>query len=304
MKNSFKYFIRRICWVLACLGCAPEGLVANEQRDMVIAAKPHTNKDRRLDYSFELLGIALEATRGPYGDYDLVRSPLPMFRERQYRELHTGNLLNVMISPPKLGWEGKVTRVKFPLQKGVASFRLALVTKKNKDLLENAVVLDDFRQFTIGVNNHWSTTQVLRSHSMNVVVGESYLSLFDMLRVGRFQLFPRGLNEIHREYDDFKQEMPELVIEKHTAMVMYLPSYFYVSPETPQIAERLEVGLRIASRMGAYDKVFDKYFGSVVARAQLDKRRLIFLENGNLSPDMMFEDMPYLLPFFRDLKSR
>gem|GEM_PF-274387 len=270
--------------------------------DVLTANRPHNEKDRRLDYSYELLALALEVTKEVYGDYELHRTELLMSRERQYRELLSGNLLNVMVSPPKPGWGSNVIRVKFPIQKGIASFRLAFVMEKNRHLLRGVSTLEDFRSVTLGANFHWSTTIVLRASGLRVVAGESYLSLFDMLEIGRFQLFPRGLNEIYPELEEFEKTIPGLIIEDHTAMVMYLPSYFYVSPETPRIAERLEVGLRIASRKGAFDKLFNKHFGDVVKRANLDKRKLIYLENPNIQLSMLEDDMPYLLVFFRGIE--
>jgi len=297
------YCISLLALAFSCSAETVDSAVqAKADIDVLIANRPHNDQDKRLDYSYELLAIALEVTKDVYGDYELNRSELSMSRERQYRELLSGNLLNVMVSPPKPGWGYNVIRVKLPIQKGIASFRLAFVMEKNRHLLRKVSTLDDLRGVTFGANFHWSTTIVLRANGLRVVAGESYLSLFDMLRMGRFQLFPRGLNEIYPELEEFQKSIPGLIVEDHTAMVMYLPSYFYVSPETPGIAERLEVGLRIASRKGALDKLFNQYFGDVVKKANLDKRKLIYVENPNIQPSMLEDDMPYLLEFFRGIE--
>ncbi|SMF00050.1 hypothetical protein SAMN02745866_00010 [Alteromonadaceae bacterium Bs31] len=286
--------------LLAMLGLLPQCSIAI---DIAVANRPHTHNDKRFDYSYRLLELALNVTQESYGPYLLKRSDLTMFRDRQFKEIKEGRLLNVMVSPPKPGGTGKALRVKFPIQKGIGSIRLFFVLEDNVDLLSKVETIEDLRQFTIGANDQWSTTVALRNDKFNVVAGESYLYLFQMLQARRFQLFPRGLNEIYTEHKNFKNNIPNLTIDEHIAIVSYLPSYFYVSPTAPRLAERLETGLKILFENGALDAIFNEFYGGVIKKAQLDKRRVLYMTNTSIGPEMLAFDRRFILKELNEIQT-
>jgi len=76
---------------------------------------------------------------------------------------------------------------------------------------------------------------------------------------------------------------------------MYLPGYFYVSQKAPRIAERIEYGLIKMFESGDFDEYFYRYFGEDVKRAKLEQRKIFYLDNTNLSPDMYENDKKYLM---------
>jgi len=269
--------------------------------DRVIVNRPQSDKDLRMDYTYQLLDMVLRASKDKYGDYVLEQSSSLMERNRQMKELQSAEQINVLVSPPKPGWEGHSIRVKFPVDKGLASFRLALLNEKNKDLTKNITTIDELKRLSTGAHNQWSTTIILRKNKFNLVTGAHYLPLFKMLATNRFQTFPRGLNEIYLELDLLGRAYPNLIVDKHVAVFMYLPTYFYVSKKDPKIAERIEYGLLKMFNNGDFDHFFNSYFGKDIDRANLEKRKIFYLENTNLPSGLFENDRKYLLNFAQEI---
>lgn len=262
--------------------------------DVAVITRPQTDTDRRLDYSYDMLEAALKITEEEYGPYQVKLADIPMVRDRQFAELLRGDKLNVTISPPKPGWE-QATRIPYPLQRGIASYRLLLVNKKDQNMFANVSSVNEIKSYRYGADTHWSTTLILKHHGFNVVIGPNYNTLFKMLSLGRFDVFPRGANEIFDEMEFNSPIYPNLTIEPNIALFMYLPTYFYVSPQHPRLAERIHKGIFLAHESGALDVVYNRHFANNLRLAQLHKRKIFIVENNNLLDGMYEHDKPYLL---------
>ena len=57
---------------------------------------------------------------------------------------------------------------------------------------------------------------------------------------------------------------------------------FFVSPQYPELAQRIELGLQRARQSGAFDQIFEKEFGSTIRRLKLDERIMLELHNPDL----------------------
>jgi len=167
--------------------------------------------------------------------------------------------------------------------------------EENKHLTKNIETVEQLKLLSAGTDNQWSTTIILRENNFNLVLGAHYPTLFKMLANKRFQTFPRGLNEIYLELERFQSTYPNLIADEHVAVFMYLPGYFYVSQKAPRIAERIEYGLIKMFESGDFDEYFYRYFGEDVKRAKLEQRKIFYLDNTNLSPDMYENDKKYLM---------
>ncbi len=62
-------------------------------------------------------------------------------------------------------------------------------------------------------------------------------------------------------------------------MAVPLPTYFYVSPTCPDLARRVEAGLRRIMENGTYEKIFNDHFGQIYARAGLENRKIFKVAN-------------------------
>jgi hypothetical protein len=80
-------------------------------------------------------------------------------------------------------------------------------------------------------------------------------------------------------------------------MLFYpFPLVFYVNPNMPNIAKRVDVGLNKLSESGILDRIFNKYYAEIVNELKMDQRHLFILENP-LIPDLFSRLEPNLQHF-------
>ena len=74
-----------------------------------------------------------------------------------------------------------------------------------------------------------TTTKVIRALNLNVVEGNLYDGLINMLDANRFD-YSRGIDEVFGEYDVGSKTHKNIMIEPHLLLRMPMPVYLYVSP--------------------------------------------------------------------------
>lgn len=122
----------------------------------------------------------------------------------------------------------------------------------------------------------------MRDNGFSVTTSTDYENLFDMLAVGRFDAFPRGLNEADREMSERKSIYPQLAVEKTKAIFFPFPIYFWVRNENVQLSRRIEKGLKLALADGSFKKLFVTYHASEIAALREHSRHVIRLSNPTL----------------------
>ena len=71
---------------------------------------------------------------------------------------------------------------------------------------------------------------------------------------------------------------------------------FYVNPDLPKMAERIEQGMQSIISSGKLEAIFDKHYGQITEQLNLDSPRIFVLENP-LIPD----EFRYLVPDLENL---
>lgn len=256
------------------------------------------------DYADELLALALELSEERYGPYEVIQQPAQTVIRRQLLALQQGDDLSVAISMPMPEWRSNARMIPFPLMKGLASYRLFFSHSKNLDRFNAIESLAELKSLKVGQGPGWSTARILEDHGFQVVYAGPYKTLFPMLHGGRFDLLMRGVYEIQPELDAYLPEMPELTIVDGFAVYTYLPMYFFVSEQKPELAERLIYGLQSAHDSGEWDRLFYRYFSDTLRLLNLERRRLFYLSNTNIDGSYYENDRPYLLESIVTLESQ
>jgi hypothetical protein len=91
-----------------------------------------------------------------------------------------------------------------------------------------------------------------------------YESLFEMLAAGRFDAFPRGLNEVGSEMKEQLPRYPGLTLEKTKAIYFPFPVYFWVSKQNTPLARRVLQGLKLAERDGSFKALFLRHHAEAI----------------------------------------
>ncbi len=246
-------------------------------------------------YADAVLAKALELSKQKYGPYQIVLQQQQSVIRRQLVELEKGTSISVAVSMPTSEWLEKALPVRFPLMKGISSYRLFLGHKNNQPLFSTIKNLNDLKGLSIGQGPGWSTGKILEDNGFKVAYGGPYSTLIPMLDAHRFQLLMRGIFEVEPELKAYKETMPKLTIIKNFGIYTYLPMYFFVARNQPILAERIEYGLKKAHANGQLDKLFNSYFGSELKLLKTKTLNFFYLPNTNIDNSFFQQDKPYLL---------
>ena len=287
-----------VCAVLS-LALFSTGAISSPAPDnsVTVVQVPHMNRaSSHLQYVHALLELSLESTRQEFGEFEIRYHSTETLPERQLKGLEAGEQFSVTVSHAKERWNNAAIRVPFPLVRGLASYRLFFTTPNILPALNKVSSLKDFYQFSFGQGVGWSTSRFLEDKHFRIVYGSRYEGLFVMLTANRFDLLMRSPYELTGEHVNLSQQYPSLTYSTRTAMLTYLPMYFYVSDKQPELAARIEKGLKTAFQAGQLDALYEKYFHSSLALIHSSELRVFWINNTNITTQQYLADKPYLLP--------
>lgn len=252
------------------------------------------------DYYTSLLRLALSKTEREYGKAKLTFTKERLVQSRIMKELAGKGGIDVFWTVTSKEREATAIPVRVPLLNGIMGLRVPLVLKEN---LSNFTVPTQGKSLTemvAGQGHDWPDYEILHSNGFLVLGTSTYDLLVELLKKERIDYFPRALNEAVVEQKALKNK--GIVIEPN--YVLYYPSYifFFVSKAKPELASRIEKGLKIAVEDGSFLKLFKSYVDTEHLNNELDlaNRTMLRLQNPLLSEETTalstsFDVMRYLL---------
>ncbi len=274
--SSLKKMMR--CYLLVLLAITPvviTPLASAQSAPVTITVMPAiTDIDR---YSVRMLTLALERSNTRYNivpDADSSQRT----QGRYIEDLRVGRI-DVMWAASDASLEAQVLPVRIPLLKGLLGHRIFLIHKNSQHKFDAVNTLEDLKKIKLGQGTRWADTAILEGNGLNVIKTEKYESLLYMLDGGRFDAFPRGVQEPWSEVD--KIPGLELAIEKRLMLVYKMPFYLFVSPDNKALAREIENGLNAMIADGTFDHEFlnDPSIKKVIELADLKNRTVFYLDN-------------------------
>jgi ABC-type amino acid transport substrate-binding protein len=252
--------------------------------------RPESLKDVRHIYRFELLKLAMDRTKAVYGDFEIVYTAAEMTQSRALTELENNGVVDVIALPSNVEREKKFLPVRIPVMKGILGYRIFIINKDQKDRFRKIKKLSDLKKLKAGAGHDWADVQILEKNGIDVERGGKYEGLFFMLAAGRFDYFPRGVNEAKKEIEDRQGTLPDLMIEETLALYYPFPVYFFVNKNNPELARRIEAGLNYAINDGSFELLFSRYFKAYLADADLKNRKIFRLKNPFLPAETPYKN--------------
>lgn len=246
--------------------------------EVVRFPRPEIEGDRRSDYALQLLQLGLSKSGTPYR---VQLATIPMNQERQVIELEAGRTIDVAPIPSSAEREARLLPIRIPIEKGVLGWRIGLIRKNGRAPFAELDSLEGLKRVRLAQGQEWPDTLILRANGIDVITAPRYESLFRMLVSGRFDYFPRSVNEI---WDELDSHPDTLEVEPHVALHYYYDAYFMVNKKSVRLAEDIRQGLEKAIADGSFDRLFDQYHGERLRKARLDERIVIELKNPLLTP--------------------
>jgi len=231
-------------------------------------------------YFPQVLELALRKTEPTHGPFTIAAYPWPVSVERSVEELRSGKAINLIWTATNQSREQSLLPVRISLLRELNNYRLFLIRGNDQARFDQVQNADDLRKLRAGLAAHWSDTATMRGNGYNVTTSLHYNALFQMLALNRFDYFPRGLYEVWNEEQLHRDK--GLRIEKNLMLYYPAPFYFFVNKNDTALAERIELGLRMAQEDGSFDRLLLSFPGFKRGMDEQQKRssRKLFILDG------------------------
>ncbi|SHO58504.1 substrate-binding periplasmic protein [Vibrio quintilis] len=245
----------------------------------VIYPPAQSSLDKRDQDFIEILSMALKKTESTDGPFVIRPTKVAMNPLRFHRELEKNNEPNIIWASVTKQREERFLPIRIPLRKGILGYRVFLINKSQQPRFSAITSVNQLKQLTAGQGATWLDSDILAANGFDVEVGFSYEGLFKMLNAGRFDYFPRGINEVYVELQQRKTQHPEIDVEKTILLYYPLPKYFFVNKNNQHLADRIERGLNMMIKDGSFDEIFMKYNKFYIDAIHLPNRRVFLIDN-------------------------
>lgn len=251
--------------------------------------------DVRYIYQWEILRTALETTIPTHGPYVMTPSKV-MTELRQAQELmsNTGQL-SVVYLDVKPGFPEKLFVVPIPVERNLTGYRVFLIRSELQEKLAGVRTVEELKRYTFGFGLGWSDVDIMKANGFKVTTGSTYEGLFQMLALGRFDIFSRSVAEIGGELAVRGSLIPSVSLEKTLCLALPMPMFFWFSktPEGARLAARAEAGMRKMMADGTYERIFQFHFRERLAALDLPTRRVLHLDNPFIPSESVFNDRSF-----------
>ena len=241
------------------------------------------------EYRWKLLELVLAQTQNADESLRLLPYPEDITQNRGMQLLQSG-AIDVIALGTNAERESQMRPIKIDILRGIVGFRIFVIRAADQARIARMDEQTLRQHLVFGLNSQWADLPIMRVNGFAVETSSSYEKLFGMLTAGRFDAFPRGLNEAARELNERKQSYPELAVEQTKALFFPYPVYFWVSRENTALAQRIERGLKRSLADGSFRQLFEAYHATEIAMLAREKRLVIRLANpilpaGTAPPD-------------------
>jgi hypothetical protein len=238
-----------------------------------------SEKDKRYEYPKQLLRLALEKTANTHGPYSVVDAEKMAAQMRNRMLLKNGKNIDIIWVPENGELDKDFLPVRIPLLKGILGYRVFLIRESDQSAFSVIRKIDDLRNFTAGFGHDWPDVRILKANRIPLDLAPKYELLFRKLVAGRFDYFPRGINEAWVELEQRKKEYPAMAVENSILMYYPFPVYFIVNKNNTRLADRVEKGLLRAIADSSFNDLFLKYHAAALKNVNFAERKLFKLKN-------------------------
>lgn len=289
---------RIILSVAVMWGMAPQGAAgAPDELEVRYPAVQHPYYSKRDVYFVRLLKMALDRSDE---EYELIPVKFSEYSEKRSMLLIQSNQYDVHWLNTTAEWERELLPVRVPLYKGAIGWRVFFIRPEMQSVFSRIESVEDLKPYIFVQGHDWADVSILLEAGFAVELTSNWEGLYKMVSLDRAQAFPRSIVEIVSEHqEDFAKD---LAIEE-TLILKYPAAYYYfVAKGNQRLKNALERGLKRSMQDGSFDQWFFETFGEQLLQLDLEKRKIISIENPNLQVEN--DDLWFSVEWFEDAKER
>jgi hypothetical protein len=277
MDNKRSGFIKSFIFILAMLGLSYVASAQDRSIQVKYTLSTDTYFQKRDEYFIELLKLAAEKS-----NIKINLVPIKLADQVETRDIINLNkgIIDVHWMHTSNALESKLLPIRIPLDKGLFGWRVMLVDKSNQHKLQNVNDVSDLKRHTMLQGFDWPDTGILLANGFKVETSTSFRGRFRMLQRKRGDLFPRSILEAWEEVEN--QQNAEIVVDPY--ILLYYPTafYFFVAENNQPLHTAIEYGLELSLADGSFESLFQQYYGDMIKKAEIDKRKIITIANPKL----------------------
>lgn len=271
----------RRAWITCALLLLSTVNTAAIEPTVITILAGESESDSRHLYERELIRLSLEKTKDKFGPYQIVSAP-SMSHARGIESMRIDrfpNFIRTFGYDPKLAEDYGFAYVKFPIHRGVTSYRTCFIPAAAVDRVARIRDQAELQQFSYGMGLGWTDSDILRHNGFtNIEEVGNYESLFKMTALGRVDFFCRGTNEVLNEYQQ-NQHIPGLAHDKSFAIYYPIPLLLYANKVNKPTLDRIEEGLHASIKDGSLVKLWTRYYKDSIDFASLHTRKIFYLKS-------------------------
>ncbi|MCV2356797.1 transporter substrate-binding domain-containing protein [Paucibacter sp. B2R-40] len=229
-----------------------------------------------LTYEQAVLKLLLDKTIPTYGPYRLQPSEV-VSQNRAFLQLSAGEL-EVLSSMTSQAREAQAIPVRVCLYRGLMGVRLPIALISKREQLEAISSASQAQALSVGQVADWPDAKILSANGWKVERMAKLSPFAEMLKRERIDLFALGAVEVFPIID----AMPGLTVLDQWLIAYPSAFYFFVSPQSPALAERLRKGWELVLADGSFEALFEHWVDPQLLRAKLAERRWLILSNPDL----------------------
>ncbi|MFO8029031.1 MAG: hypothetical protein R6U28_04150 [Cyclonatronaceae bacterium] len=234
----------------------------------------------RRDFERDVLVAALQATRDDFGDCRLFEHPEDYPGDREsavFREF--GHDLFVTTAGNRKMADVKKIVIYQPILNDLLGYRSLIIRERDMTKFAGINSKQSLKEQLVGIPESWSDAELFRYNGFKVVERGSFDDMFERLHNREFDFTALGINEIDRVFAERADEVKGLATVDHILIYYPLPLLFYVNPDSPELAERIEKGMKIISADNTMYRIFFYHNRDILEKLNLSGRKIVRLKN-------------------------
>ena len=248
----------------------------------------------RQEYELKVLEAVLASTEKEFGNWKIEEDVVeyPGKQESLVFSEHKHHLFVTIAGNQKFDEDDMIV-ISRPLTKNLLGYRVPVIRKEDTVVFDSIDEKEDIQKLEHGIPETWSDAEIFRHNEFKVAEEGDFNDIFERLHEGRFDYSAYGANEVLGVYRNRASQYENLTIDENLILFYPFPLVFYVNPDMPELAERIDKGLQNIMESGKLDEIFSEHYGDIVEKLDLDQRQIFVLENplipeefSDLKPDL------------------
>lgn len=197
------------------------------------------------------------------------------------RNENAAKRLDIIVSGVNKKHEADHLPVYRPFEKGLLGFRVCIINQNQQDVFNDIKTVSDFIDLNAEVVlvKGWPDIPISTKNGLPVKVTSSYKGAIEATQKSSPACFSRSVIEVRAE----SVRYPKLSIENHLALVYPFTDILYVSRHNKLLYKKLSRGMKAIGQNGVHRAIFEEYYGELLESHNFYDRKLIILNNPDVS---------------------